>query len=130
MHFSPNRPRTQHRAAASSSPPPFPPCRSPLPSPAPQPAFPLPFPAPTHHPGQGGMFSGEWTPSCGSCCTKKYATLMQIPCQCRRSCSPAIGFDSLIEINQGLFCFLPSILPGRLFCKKGCTRGWRHLGGV
>ena len=45
----------------------------------------LPLASPTNpEAGQGGrdgMFSGDWTPPCGSCCTKKYASLVQIPCQ-------------------------------------------------
>ncbi|BAF16199.1 uncharacterized protein [Oryza sativa Japonica Group] len=34
------------------------------------------------------MFSGEWTPPCGSCCTKKYASLVQIPWRvfCKKGC--------------------------------------------
>ncbi|KAF0891155.1 hypothetical protein E2562_005221 [Oryza meyeriana var. granulata] len=34
------------------------------------------------------MFSGEWTPQCGSCCTKKYASLVQIPWRvfCKKGC--------------------------------------------
>jgi hypothetical protein len=31
---------------------------------------------------QARMFSGDWTPPCGGSCTKKYASLVQIPCQC------------------------------------------------
>uniref|UniRef100_A0ACD5Y6J3 Uncharacterized protein n=1 Tax=Avena sativa TaxID=4498 RepID=A0ACD5Y6J3_AVESA len=40
--------------------------------------------------GQGEeMFSGEWTPPCGSCCTKKYAALVQIPWRvfCKKGCN-------------------------------------------
>ncbi|XP_051207286.1 uncharacterized protein [Lolium perenne] len=35
------------------------------------------------------MFSGDWTPPCGSCCTKKYATLVQIPWRvfCKKGCN-------------------------------------------
>lgn len=35
------------------------------------------------------MFSGDWTPPCGSCCTKKYASLVQIPWRvfCKKGCN-------------------------------------------
>ncbi|XP_020264476.1 uncharacterized protein LOC109840305 isoform X2 [Asparagus officinalis] len=35
------------------------------------------------------MFPKDWTPPCGSCCTKKYATLMQIPWRvfCKKGCN-------------------------------------------
>ncbi|KAF3335296.1 hypothetical protein FCM35_KLT19803 [Carex littledalei] len=34
------------------------------------------------------MFPKDWTPPCGSCCTKKYATLVQIPWRvfCKKGC--------------------------------------------
>ncbi|XP_038971096.1 uncharacterized protein LOC103699407 isoform X6 [Phoenix dactylifera] len=34
------------------------------------------------------MFPKEWTPPCGSCCTKKYANLVQIPWRvfCKKGC--------------------------------------------
>lgn len=34
------------------------------------------------------MFPKDWTPPCGSCCTKKYATLIQIPWRvfCKKGC--------------------------------------------
>nr|CAB3486202.1 unnamed protein product [Digitaria exilis] len=37
------------------------------------------------------MFSGDWTPPCGSCCTKKYASLVQIPLYLHPVKSPGIG---------------------------------------
>ncbi|RLM75256.1 uncharacterized protein C2845_PM15G26250 [Panicum miliaceum] len=35
------------------------------------------------------MFSGDWTPPCGSCCTKKYASLVHIPWRvfCKKGCN-------------------------------------------
>ncbi|OQU89165.1 hypothetical protein SORBI_3002G154100, partial [Sorghum bicolor] len=38
---------------------------------------------------QARMFSGDWTPPCGSCCTKKYASLVQIPWRvfCKKGCN-------------------------------------------
>ncbi|VAH54430.1 unnamed protein product [Triticum turgidum subsp. durum] len=44
------------------------------------------------------MFSGDWTPPCGSCCTKKYATLVQIPCigKCTEICYK----DPVLEDRQ------------------------------
>ncbi|XP_038971090.1 uncharacterized protein LOC103699407 isoform X2 [Phoenix dactylifera] len=38
--------------------------------------------------GDGWMFPKEWTPPCGSCCTKKYANLVQIPWRvfCKKGC--------------------------------------------
>ncbi|KAL5214337.1 hypothetical protein ABZP36_003489 [Zizania latifolia] len=71
------------------------------------------------------MFSGDWTPPCGSCCSKKYAGLVQIPCQCLRPCpGPASGFG-LIETNGSFvsLCHSGAIgigFAGRVFCKKGC----------
>lgn len=92
------RKRRRRRSTSSSLPSPSPPCSPsspPPPSPAPRRRLrpPRPPPPPTARaPEQlastrkGGeaaeMFSGEWTPPCGSCCTKKYASLVQIPCQC------------------------------------------------
>ncbi|KAJ4773722.1 defensin-like protein [Rhynchospora pubera] len=34
------------------------------------------------------MFPKDWTPPCGSCCTKKYAALVQIPWRvfCKKGC--------------------------------------------
>jgi hypothetical protein len=77
------------------------------------------------------MFSGDWTPPCGSCCTKKYASLVQIPCQCLGPSSPAklivlfffletngIIFPPILQLGLGV---IGRWLAGRVFCKKGCN---------
>jgi hypothetical protein len=77
--------------------------------------------------GRGeAMFSGEWTPPCGSCCTKKYATLVQIPCRL----PPAYTFSHTRPPRQRISVWLietdgwllsPFRRAGRVFCKKGCN---------
>jgi len=79
------------------------------------------------------MFSGDWTPPCGSCCTKKYASLVQIPCQCLGPSSRAKELIWLVYAKLAVFSlpfFLSAIwyltqlgvaFAGRVFCKKGCN---------
>ena len=97
----------------------------------------LPLASPTNpEAGQGGrdgMFSGDWTPPCGSCCTKKYASLVQIPCQCLGPSSRAKELIWLVYAKLAVFSlpfFLSAIwyltqlgvaFAGRVFCKKGCN---------
>ena len=82
--------------------------------------------------GRDGMFSGDWTPPCGSCCTKKYASLVQIPCQCLGPSSRAKELiSSFVRSYFFLFFFhfchfvltqLGVGLQGGCSARRGATR--------
>lgn len=62
----------------------------------------------------GPMFPSEWTPPCGSCCTKKYAYIVQIPWRifCKKGCN-ADGdtWDECIEACNEI-CYKDPVLKG------------------
>ncbi|PNT74383.1 hypothetical protein BRADI_1g13600v3 [Brachypodium distachyon] len=74
------------------------------------------------------MFSGDWTPPCGSCCTKKYANLVQIPCigKCTEICYK----DPVLEDRQWSAYIDRS--PGEdsysLECFNACISGCGYRG--